>query len=226
VPLVTALRATRRGRVAVHVDGEYFCAVSDAAVARWRLHKGRELSAEDLEHLRDDASVELVLADAYRLLGHRARSEQELRRRLLAKDHVPEAVDIAVQRLAGDGLLDDAEFARSYVADKRRLAGWGTQRIRRGLAEAGVAPAIAEQALGAAEAGDSGDAELQRALDVLRRRGGAPERPDEAARRRAYQTLLRRGFSHTVAYAAVKVWRSQATSDLSDDRGAADAQPD
>jgi regulatory protein len=227
VPVVTALRATRRGRVAVHVDGEFFCAVSDAAVARWRLHKGRELSAEDLEHLRDDASVELVLADAYRLLGHRARSEQELRRRLLAKDHVPEAVDIAVQRLAGDDLLDDAEFARSYVADKRRLAGWGMERIRRGLAEAGVSPAFAEQALGAADAADSGDGdgEMQRALEVLRRRGGAHERPDEAARRRAYQTLLRRGFGHSVAYAAVKAWSSRAPGELDEDPGAPDRQP-
>src|SRR5665811_2377593 len=78
------------------------------------------------------------MADAYRLLGHRARSRHELRGRLLQKGHEGEAVAGALERLAGDGLLDDAKFARSYVADKRGLSGWGSQRIRRGLAELGV----------------------------------------------------------------------------------------
>lgn len=210
MPVVTALRATRRGRVAVHVDGEFLCAVSDAAVARWRLYKGRELDGYAVAQLLVDASAELVLADAYRLLGHRSRSEHELSRRLLAKGHAPDAVQAAVERLKQDGLLDDAAFARSFVADKRRLSGWGTQRIRRGLAEAGVSQGHAEAALAElvdAEAGDPEGAELERALLVLRKRAGSA-RPDEAAKRRAYQALLRRGFISGVAYAAVRAWSS------------------
>ena len=77
-------------------------------------------------------------ATRYRLLGHRARSREELRRRLLAKEHDEHAVDDALERLAADGFLDDAAFARSYVADKRRLDSWGAERIRRGLRELGV----------------------------------------------------------------------------------------
>jgi regulatory protein len=205
VPVVTALRAARRGRVAVHVDGEFLCAVSDATVARWRLHKGRELDESDVARLVSDASSELVLSDAYRLLGHRARSVQEVRSRLLARGHAPEAVETVLQMLLADRLLDDVEFARAYVADKHRLAGWGAERIRRGLAAAGVSQAQIDEAIAAATADDAEDAELQRALDVLRRRT-ASGRPDDAARRRAYQALLRRGFASGVAYAAVKVW--------------------
>ena len=81
----TALRATRRGGVALHVDGEYVCTVSEALVARWRLFQGRELDEADLAAIRAAASAERVMADAYRLLGHRARSRHELRRRLRAR---------------------------------------------------------------------------------------------------------------------------------------------
>jgi regulatory protein len=205
VPVVTALRATRRGHVAVHVDGSFVCSVSDALVARWHLHQGRELDDDALAQLRGQASAERVLADAYRLLGHRARSREELRRRLLQKGHDDEAVAGALQRLTGDGLLDDAEFAGSYLADKRGLSGWGRQRIRRGLAELGVDQAVIDAALGAAAAGEGDEAELERALAALRRRG-APQPPLDAARRRAYQVLVRRGFSTAVAYAAVRRW--------------------
>jgi len=194
----------------VHVDGEFVCAVSDAVVARWRLHKGRELEQHDLDRLRGEASQELVLADAYRLLGHRSRSREELRRRLLARQHAPEAVDAALAVLSADGFVDDAEFARSYVADKRGLTGWGAERIRRGLAALGVESSIVDEALGLADAASAEpeDAELVRALAVLARRG-VPQPPLDAARRRAYQALLRRGFASAVAYAAVRRWSGE-----------------
>lgn len=201
MPVVTALRATRRGGVALHVDDEYVCVISESLVARWRLFKGRELTDDDLAAVRAAASAERVMGDAYRLLGHRARSREELRRRLLAKDHDEAAVSEALERLTADGLLDDAAFARGYAADKRRLAGWGEERIRRGLRQLGVAPHDIDDALrGAGE-----DDELDRALAVLRKRG-APEPPLEAARRRAFQALERRGYSTSVAFAAVRIW--------------------
>ena len=203
MPVVTALRATRRGGVALHVDDEYVCAVSESLVARWHLFKGRELQEQDVAEIRAAASAERVMGDAYRLLGHRARSREELRRRLLAKDHDERAVEGALERLSADGFLDDAAFARSFVADKRGLGGWGDARIRRGLRELGVAAAAIDEALG--EPGEREDEELERALALLRRRG-APGEPLDAARRRAFQALQRRGFSTSVAFAAVRRW--------------------
>jgi regulatory protein len=212
VPVVTALRATRRGHVALHVDGGFVCSVSDSFVARWRLYQGRELDEDALARLVAQASAERVMADAYRLLGHRARSRHELRRRLLQKGHDEQAVAGALERLAGDGLLDDAEFARSYLADKRGLSGWGSQRIRRGLTELGVAHEVIDATLGGAAAADGDDAEVRRALVALRRRG-APQPPFDADRRRAYQALVRRGFSPAVAYAAIRRWSGGDPSD-------------
>ena len=210
MPVVTALRAIRRGQVAVHVDGRFTCSVSDACIARWHLYRGRELDDDALAELRGQASAERVLTDAYRLLGHRARSREELRRRLLQKGHADEAVGEALQRLSGDGFLDDADFARSYVADKRGLSGWGSERIRRGLAELGVDQVLIDAALGTAAAGEGDGAELERALAALRRRRADPQGQLDAARRRAYQALLRRGFSTTVASAAVRLWSDDA----------------
>jgi regulatory protein len=152
VPVVTALRATRRGRIALHVDGEFVSTVSEALIARHHLFAGKELSAAELEALRAEASAARVQADAYRLLGHRSRSRAELRRRLLDKGHEAPEVDEVLDRLAADGLLDDAAFARAFATDKRRLAGWGSERIARALAEAGVADEHVREALSATAA--------------------------------------------------------------------------
>ena len=219
MPVVTSLRATRRGKVALHVDGDFVCSVSDSFVARWRLFQGRELEDDALDQLRSQAAAERAAADAYRLLGHRARSRHELQSRLLQKGHEEHDVATVLERLAADGLLDDAEFARCYVADKRGLSRWGAQRIRRGLVALGVAGDVIDAALGnASRGGEAGDAEFQRALDFLRCKG-APRPPLEATQRRAFQALQRRGFASDVAYAAIKRWMAETAP------GGEDAKP-
>ena len=66
-------------------------------MARWRLFKGRELDDADLAEIRAATSAERVMGDAYRLLGHRARSSGELRRRLLDKEHDEAVVEDALR---------------------------------------------------------------------------------------------------------------------------------
>ena len=202
--VVTGLKAVRGGGVALDVDGSYLCTVSESFVARWCLHPGRELDQESLGTMRVAALGERAVTDAYRLLERRARSRFEVETRLRAKGHGDEAVAGALERLATAGLLDDADFARRYVADKRGLCGWGVVRIRRGLVELGVSVAIIDEVLACDARGDD-DAELERALRLLGQKG-APRPPLDAARRRAYQTLLRRGFAAAVAYSAVRSW--------------------
>ena len=201
--VVTALRAGRRGRIAVYVDGDYVCSVSEALLARRRLFRVSSSTRPSSDALRHEASAERVLGDAHRLLAQRQRSREELRRRLLQKEHTEQAVG-GVARAP----------RRRRPPRRRRLrrapssptsgasAGWGARahppRSRRSRGRA--APSI-DAALGEAGRG----AELERALAVLAR-GGPPRPPLEAARRRAYATLQRRGFSGAVCYAAVKRW--------------------
>ena len=201
MPTVTALRATRRGHIGLHVDGAFVCVVSEALVAKWHLFAGRELEDGDLDLLHSEAAGERINADAYRLLGHRARSRAELAQRLAAKGHPADVVDATIDRLAADGLLDDDAFAKAFVTDKRRLSGWGSVRIARELTKLGVAADVIAVAID----GEAGPDETGRAGELLRRRGTAVP-PLDAAKRRAYAFLRRRGFSHETAYRAIQEW--------------------
>ncbi|HMK91408.1 MAG TPA: regulatory protein RecX [Thermoleophilia bacterium] len=211
MPTVTALRPTRRaGRLSVHVDGEFLAAVSDAFVARQQLFVGRQMTPDELQALIAAASRDQALSDAYRLLAHRARSRAELRSRLLAKGHTPEVVDGTLERLGGEGLVDDRAFAAAFVADKQRLAGWGNARIARELVRLGVAGDVISGVL--PDDHDESGAELERARAALERRGPATA-PLDRARKRAFDFLVRRGYSTAVAYQAVREWVDGARSD-------------
>jgi regulatory protein len=136
---------------------------------------------------------------ALRLLGVRWRSAGELRRRLALAGFPPDEVEVALSELERAGLVDDERFARELVRDQvgRRMS--GSRAIRAALRQKDVPAAVAEAAL--AEAGD--DAQQARALaeSRARRMRGLPP---EAAYRRLYGMLLRRGHSPGIAREACR----------------------
>jgi regulatory protein len=206
--VVSALRATKRGRIALHVDGEFVCTVSESLVARHHLFAGKQLTASAFAVVRDEAAADKALAAAYRLLGARSRARRELVSRLVAKGYETLLCERVADRLQAEGLLDDAAFARAFTADKRRLAGWGAARIARELRNLGVA--AADIAAATEEPGES--SEEQRAAQALRKHG--PPRGDlQAAKRRAFALLQRRGFAADIAYRVIQRWASGAGAD-------------
>lgn len=142
---------------------------------------------------------------ALRLLAHRPRSEEELRRRLDRKGFADDAIDACIEELRGRGLVDDAAFAGSWVRDRVRLRPRGPSRLVGELLRKGVSRRIAEAAVERVFAEEEvTEAELAReaALAWLRKQGpGARRRlasgeydERERARRRLYGYLARRGF--------------------------------
>jgi regulatory protein len=157
----------------------------------------------------DEERVAQALGWACAHVNRRERTVAELRAHLERKGVSEVAAEAAVQQLIESHLVDDERYATMYVADKRGLEQWGTERIRRGLRERGVDRDLAERAL--AQAPDAGgnpcdeeppQSELERALQLLRRRFPHPPR-DRRERDRALGVLLRKGYESELALDAL-----------------------
>ena len=152
------------------------------------------------------ARLQRAMDLAYRYLGHRERTVAEVRRHLEAKRVEPAEIDAAVAGLAEQGYLDDARYAAQFAEDRRRLDGWGAERIARRLATAGVECAHVDAALAAQDA----EGELDAAVAVLRRR--FPVAPDtDRDRDRALGMLVRKGYDLDLAYDAVRALGREGT---------------
>lgn len=177
-------------------------------------HRRKPTAAERRdEHARvEDPAV--VLAAAVRFLETRARSEQEVRRRLTGAGYRPALVDGAVARLVELGVLDDPEFARGWVASRDRSRPRATRVLRAELARKGIEAATVDEVLteravaddSAAHPGDQGRQPrpgVQRAgpdelaaRRLLERHAAALRRVQDPRKRwqRAYALLARNGF--------------------------------
>jgi regulatory protein len=147
------------------------------------------------------ARLQHALDLSYRYLGFRDRTVLEVRRHLEAKRVEPDTIEEAVAELGRQGYVDDARFARRFVEDRRTLDDWGAERIERKLLAAGVSAHLVAVAL--AELG--GDAELDAALGVLKRRFRTVPGSDRE-RERALGFLVRKGYELEVAHDAIRAY--------------------
>ena len=143
--------------------------------------------------------VERARSLAWRSLNKRDRTVDEVGGMLLGKRVEPAVADQVVTELIELGYLDDARYAQRFAEDRRRLDGWGSDRIARRLRELGVD----REAIEVAVAAQDPEEELAAARELLRRRCPAPP-TSRAERDRALSILVRRGYSPELALDALR----------------------
>ena len=206
-PRVARIRRVPRARrwIVETEDGAEFSIPVKIAEAE-AVTEGDPLSPRALRHA-DPAKEESAAHEAaLRLLEYRARSRQEMARRLGMKGFTGATVDRVLARLERVDLLDDAAFARAWVADKSRSSPKGRAMLRYQLAGQGIAAETADQALADID-------EEALALSLARRR--ARSAPGDSYERFAANVgpyLQRRGFPFAVAEAATRAaWKERDT---------------
>lgn len=138
-------------------------------------------------------------------LDRKERTAHELALWLKGRGFAMDEIEAALRRLFETEVLDDERFARRYAEDKRDLSGWGPERIREALLDRGVPIDTIEGVLALDSHGD----QLDRAREILIRR--ARPLDDDADRQRALEYLARRGYEHEIAYQAVRSASSRAS---------------
>ena len=143
-----------------------------------------------LQHARDVA---------WRALNRRDHTVAEVARILARKRAEPAVIDAVVGELCEQGYLDDARFAHRFAEDRRRLDGWGAERIEQRLRALGVAAELVHDAVSIQDH----EGELEAALALLRRRFPAPPATPRDCER-ALGMLVRKGYELELAHDAIR----------------------
>ena len=156
-------------------------------------------SPADLQAEADPRSVARTVV--LRRLSSTARTRKDLHDDLLKRD-IPEAIaDEVLDRFTELGLINDADYAELFVASRRRSRGTARPVLRQELRRKGVS----DDQIHAALEQISDEIEFERARALVRSKHPSLSRLDSATRqRRLMGLLMRRGYSGTVAAAAIR----------------------
>jgi regulatory protein len=213
---ITSIQRLPRTRAyEVRIDHALIFTLSPDVLAPAGLRPGQEITAEQIQALEGAEARHKAMSAALRLLAYGPRSEKEMRDNLRRRK-TPDAVAAeTMDRLRSLRLLDDADFAVSYVEAKDRTSPRSRRMLAAELAAKGVPRRTRDASLEAVNEADAAyraAAKKARALTSL---------PHADFQRRLGDYLLRRGFGYEVARATVR----HHWEELHAARGAPDAGP-
>lgn len=137
----------RSDRYSIYIDGKYTCSFSEGELLKLGLHIGKQLSSGELDALKNDAVRDKAKTRALDLISRRPRSQWELEDYLKRKDYGEEVVGITLDALGGLGYVNDLDFARRWVENRRLLKATSKRRLRQELKQKRVSDDIIDQVL-------------------------------------------------------------------------------
>jgi regulatory protein len=130
--------------------------------------------------------------DGLKMLARRELSEAQIRERLARKEHDADAIDAAIARLRDERAIDDARVAEAIARTETSIRRRGKLRVRLQIERAGIAKAIAKQAVDAVFDTIDDDALIEASLK--KRLRGRDTIADDREYQRLYRYLAGQGF--------------------------------
>lgn len=214
---ITALEQQARNpeRFNVYIDGAFALGIGAELMLKLDLHLDQELSAADLEELKDAEARQQAIERAINYLSFRPRSQAEVRRYLRRKETPPEIIEAVLERLGKLDYVNDRSFASFWVENREQFNPRGAQALRNELRMKGVEREIVDEIVD-----DEHDDELamraaRKKADILLR---APDMDYNKFRNRLGGFLQRRGFSYSVVAHVVRaLWQENKNQETDDD---------
>lgn len=208
---ITAIepQAHNADRINLYVDGKFLLATSAELMLKLSLHLEQELSATDLEQLKNAEALQQAIERAINYLSFRPRSQEEVRRHLIKKETPPEIIEETLAYLLNRDYINDRTFASFWVESREQFNPRGSQALRSELRLKGVDRQIVEEIVD-----DEQDGELalragrKKALLLLQ----IPGMDYKLFRNRLGGFLQRRGFSYEAVSRAIRaLWEELKT---------------
>lgn len=221
--VVTKIEAQKRpGRYNVYVDDRYAFPISEEVMLRYRVFKGSEVTAELAKELESADNESKAWDAALTYLSYQQRTEKEIRAYLVKKE-VPEAFhDRVVDRLKSERLLDDAQYAVSYVRTMKRTSDKGPSVIRRQLIQRGVQANLIETALQNEYSSSEQLDQVMTLIEKLKRQ--YRKQTPSLQKQKVHQRLMEKGFSGDVIASGVAETEFSMDQDLANELLNAQAQ--
>lgn len=199
---ISAITAQKRNpnRVNIYFDGSYGFSLS-RIVAAW-LKVGQQLDDGEIKKLRDQDEYEVAFQRAVRYLQYRARTTYELKKKILELGFPEDVADAVIARCSELSMLDDAEFAKTYVHFRVNNRPRSKRLLYNELRLKGIPEEIIQSAL--SEVHEDSQLAYQTAQHYLRR---IQSLPYDQFQQKLMGYLNRRGFAYHQCWQTVRtIW--------------------
>lgn len=134
-------------RYNIFLNEAYAFSVDEEIIVRYHIHKGMELTKDDLEEIMNHEDLHRHYMMVINYLSYRMRSKQEIDTYLRQKEVTTRVSAEIIERLEKEQLIDDLAFAEAFVRDRMNQTSKGPRVIMNELREKGIDAETAKSAV-------------------------------------------------------------------------------
>jgi regulatory protein len=189
---ITAIQqqVKRADRYSIFVDGEYSFSLSEREVVASGIHSGLELSVTEVKKYKKLSETDKVYGLVLNLIARRARSQKELTDYMRRKNLDESEIENIRNKLRKGRLVDDWEFARRWVQNRRELKNASNRKLRLELRSKGISSEIIDEVMA-----DPGNEEQRALKELIEKKRRQTKYRDDPQKLMAF--LARQGFNYS-----------------------------
>jgi regulatory protein len=192
--IVTKIEVQKRNpkRKSVFINEKFAFGVDEEIFYKSGLKKGDSLTEQQIKKITKEERKKEAKDVALRFLSFRRRTEKQVKEKLQKKGFDENTIKATIDKLREFDLINDLEFATSWVKDRLAFKPRGKKLLKQELWKKGISKDIIEQVT--QELCQDEDKSALELLEKIKKRYKDLE--PTVARRRMFSFLLRRGFSY------------------------------
>ena len=182
-------------RYNIYLNEEYAFAVDEGTLIKFGLTKGKTLEQFDIDEIVYEDEIAKAFNKALNYLSYQMRSEQEVRKKLLAAEYGEAVIEEAIRKLEKLGFLNDESYSKALLETKKRTAKKGPRAIKQDLIKKGIDKSLQQEVLKQY----SYEEQIQNAKDLAEKlvRTGDKNTPAQV-KQKIQDLLMRKGYSFDI----------------------------
>lgn len=207
---ITSIKSQKRkGRYNIYIDGEYAFPVAESVLVKYMLTKGMTVSKELQKKLETEDNFSKSYTRALNYLSYSLRTEKQVRDDLIDKDFGL-FVDEVIFKLKDQNLINDLEYAKSYIRTSARINQKGPRVIANELRTKGITELKIEDAM----TEYSYNLQLENARKLIEKQMRKPNKSSEREKMNKISAFLYgKGYSSDVINEAMEIVEPEIDED-------------
>jgi len=210
MPVITKIKPQKRkNRFNIYLDDEYAFPVSDEVLIKYGLTIDKSLTQDNIEEIIYEDNYSKIFSKSLNLLSYRIRTEKEVSDRLniylfklkLENAQTSRIKENILSKLNALNLINDAEFAKTYVSQKiESNKPLSNRQIKYKLYRKGISSELIDKYLPK----EKFESEFERAQKVVNKKFKTLQGfTKNEIKKKIYSYLSQKGFPSDVIYAVI-----------------------
>lgn len=188
--IVTKIEAVTKGKYKIFIDEQFAFVLYKGELSRFQLKEEREISAKSLNEITE-ILIKRAKLRAMHLLNIMARTEEQLRQKLIQNGYPKEIVEEAIRYVKSFGYINDEAYIRNFVECKCEKK--SRKEIEALLSQKGLDGDLASRVLEDVYEEHSDKIAIK---EILQKKRWNPDEADEKTKQKMYGYLMRKGFRY------------------------------